>query len=433
MEVTVERPQPCEAVLTITVDDAQMEQARERASREYARYVNVPGFRPGKAPRHLVEQSVGAESLEKHAREIVVQIAYKVALESEGIEPYDQATVEDIDSEDGEPFKFRANIPLRPDVELGDMTNLIARWNPIQITDDDVQREIDAMLIARATVEPTTDPITDGAMVFCDLTTTVDGVAIGDTRSASFNVGANMPEIDGALRGAAAGDTRECDVDYPESYSDEALAGKTVHFTLQINHVLAKRVPELNDEWARTHTDVQTEAELRSALRANLDAKALNDAEEDVRLQLLGEIVMRSQVNFPSRLVDREVADDLRKFSSSLEERGGNLDDYLQRTNHSLPQLQDEMAITATKRIKNGLVMGKVAQVEGISVTREETDVEIAKMAVSRNMKPKDLRRRLKDEGALGDLEDTMLQAKFFDLLKSRAEIDGYPAAEESE
>jgi trigger factor len=133
--------------------------------------------------------------------------------------------------------------------------------------------------------------------------------------------------------------------------------------------------------------------------------------------------------------VDREVAEDLRKFSEDLQAAGTTLDDYLQRSNRTMTQLQDEMAVTATRRIKNGLVMGKVAQVENLTVTPADLDEEIARLAVVRGMKPKDLKRRFKDEGALGNLEDQMLQERLFKFLKSRAEIDGYPAnkAEESE
>lgn len=433
MEVTVERPQPCEAILTIVVDDQQMERARERACKEYARYVTVPGFRPGKAPRNMVEQAVGAEAIEKHARELVVPIAYKAAIEKEGIEPYDQGNVEDADADDDKPFTFKATVPLRPEVELGDTTNLLARWNPVPVTDADVQREIDGLLTKRAKVEPISEAAIDGDVVFADLTTTVDGEPIGGTRSATFQVGQNMAEIDIALRGAAGGDTRECDVAYPEDYADEKLAGKTVHFTLLANHVLRRRTPELTDEWVRENSDVDSVEALRNGIRMQLEAISNRDAEEDVRGQLLGEVVLRSTINFPTRLIDHEVSDELRKLSADLESKGTNLDDYLQRSNLSMQQLQDQMAVGATRRIKNGLVMGKVAQVENLTLTPAEIDAEIAQMAVSRGLKPKDLKRRLKDEGALDNLEDRMLQERLFDFLKSRAEIDGYPSTAETE
>lgn len=435
MEVTVERPQPCEAVLTITVDEQQMEQARERACKEYSRYVSVPGFRPGKAPRHLVEQAIGAESIDKHAREIVVSIAYKAAIEQEKIEPYDQGSVDDVDTEEGQPFAFKATVPLRPEVELGETTNLLARWNPVPVKDEDVQREIDGMLKARARLEPCTEPAIDADVVFADLSTTVDGEAIGGTRSATLTVGQNMVEIDAALRGAVSGDTRECDVAYPPEYADEKLAGKTVHFTLLVNHVLRRTLPELTDEWVRENSDVETAEAFRNGIRARLEANSIRDAEDDVRSQLLSEVVLRSQIQFPSRLIDREVSEDLKKFSEDLIAAGTNLEEYLQSSGREMRQLQDEMAVTATRRIKNGLAMGKIAQVENLALTPADLDAEVAKLAATRGMKPKDLKRRLKDEGALDNLEDQMLQERLFKFLKSRAEIDGYPAdaAEESE
>ena len=433
MEVTVERPQPCEAILTIAVDDQQMEQARERACKEYARYVTVPGFRPGKAPRHLVEQAAGAETIENRARELVVQIAYKATLEKEGIEPYDQGSVEDVDSAEDQPFTFKATVPLRPDVELGDTANLLARWTPVPITDADVQQAIDGLLNARAKVEPVSEPTVDADVVFADLTTSVDGEPIGGTRSATFQVGQNMAEIDAALRGAVGGDTRECDVAYPDDYADEKLAGKTVHFTLLVNHVLRRRTPELTDEWVKEFSDADTVEVLRNGVRMELEAVSNRDAEENVRGQLLGEIVLRSTINFPTRLVDREVADDLRKLSADLESKGNTLDGYLQRSQLTILELQDQMAVGAIRRIKNGLAMGKIAQVENLAVSPADLDAEIARMAALSGIKPKDLKRRLKDEGALDNLEDRMLQERLFDFLKSRAEIDGYPSTAETE
>jgi trigger factor len=383
----------------------------------------------------VVEQAIGAEAIDKHARELVVSIAYKAALEQEKIEPYDQGNVDEIDSEEGQPFAFKATVPLRPEVELGDTTNLLARWNPLPVKDEDVQREIDGVLHSRARLEPCTEAAQDTDVVFADLSTTVDGEPIGGTRSATLTVGQNMVEIDAALRGALGGDTRECDVAYPAEYGDEKLAGKTVHFTLQVNHVLRRTTPELTDEWVKENTDVDTAEAFRTGIRTRLEANSLRDAEDNVRSQLLSEVVLRSQIQFPSRLVDREVAEDLRKFSEDLQAAGTTLDDYLQRSNRTMTQLQDEMAVTATRRIKNGLVMGKVAQVENLTVTPADLDEEIARLAVVRGMKPKDLKRRFKDEGALGNLEDQMLQERLFKFLKSRAEIDGYPAnkAEESE
>lgn len=430
MQVTVDRPQPCEAVLTIEVDDQQMEQARDRAYREYAKFVNVPGFRPGKAPRQILEQMLDAGDVNRRAREIVIGIAYKAALEEAKLDPYDQGSVDEI-SEEAEPFSFKATVPLRPSVELGDYTELTAKKTEITVTDEDVQNEFDRILQGQARLEPTTEPAQDDDVVFTDLDTSVDGEKLGETRTATFQIGQNMAEIDEVLRGAVGGDTRETDVEYPADYADENLAGKKVHFTFRINHILARRIPELTEEWVKEHSDAETVEELRERVREGLQDNARRAEEDDLRRQLLEQVVRGSTVNFPSQLVDREVAEDLKTLSASLEERGSNLERYVQQSNSTLPQLQDEMAVSATQRIKNGLVMGRLAQVENLQLTKDEVNAEIAQVAARNGLKPGDVRRRLKDEGQLSGLEERLLQDKLFAFLKERAHLtEAEPAAE---
>lgn len=439
MQVTEERPQPCEAVLTIEVDDQQLEEAKSRAYREFAKMVNVPGFRPGKAPRAIVEQMFKdqPEVVHNRAREIAIDIAYRDALQQSSLQPYDQGSVDDIEepeaqdenSAEGEaeaqprlkPFSFKATVPLRPTVELGDYSSLTATRNSIPVTDEDVQAEIDRYLQSNARLEPGSEPAAEDDLVFADLDTSVDGQPLGETRTATFQIGQNMAEVDAALRGAVAGETRETDVEYPEDYEDTNLAGKKVHFTFRINHVLTRRVPELTDEWAQEHARLENVEELRNQVRATLEVNARRAEEDDLRRQLLEQVAAASTVHFPTKLVDREVAEDLRNLSGSLEERGSNLERYLEQTNTTLPQLQDQMALAATQRIRNGLVMGRLAQVEGLEITHPELKAEIARIAESNGMRPSDLRRRLKSEGQLADLEERLLQDKLFAFLKERA------------
>jgi trigger factor len=242
-----------------------------------------------------------------------------------------------------------------------------------------------------------------------------------------------MPEIDEALRGAKGGETRECDVAYPEDFADPNMAGKTVHFTFRINHVLRRHIPELTDEWAAEHTGASTVEELREIVRENLQINADRASEQDVRRQLLEQVAERSQVHFPSALVDQEVANDLRNLKDTLEKRESNVETYLEQMGQTIQELQDEMAAAATQRIKNGLVMGRVAQVEGLELTKDEMNAEIARVAAENNLKPGEVRRRLKDEGQLSVVEERLLQEKLFNFLKSRATITeeaSAPAAE---
>jgi trigger factor len=432
MQVTVERPQPCEAVLTVEVDDQQMEQAKDKAYREYAKYVKVPGFRPGKAPRQVLEKLLDADTVKDRARELVIGIAYPAALKESDLTPFEQGTVNEITDEEDKPLSFKAVVPLRPEVELGDYTELTAKKPVVTVGEEDVDREIEGILRSHGRLQPTPEAAADDDVVFADMDTAADGEQIGATRSTTFQVGQNMTEIDDALRGAQAGDTRECDVSYPEDFADAAMAGKTVHFTFRVNHVLRRSIPEATDEWAAEHTPADSVEGLRGLIRASLEQNAERAVEQEVRRQLLAQVAEKSQVHFPTSLVDQEVANDLRALRSNLEERESDIERYLEQTGKTLPELQDEMALVAKQRITNGLVMGRLAQVEHLELTKDELNAEVARIAEENALKPSEVRRRLKDEGQLAMVEERLLQDKLFAFLKGRATItdEAAPTAE---
>lgn len=434
MEVTLERPQPCEVVLTIVPDEDQFKKARERAIRGFAPYVNVPGFRKGKAPPRMIESLLDADRLSERAREIVTEIAYKAALAEQQIEPFAQGSIEETEDDGAEkPFSFKVRVPLVPVVTLGDLEGISAERRPIPITDDDVEQDIQRMLRSFATMELSTDPIGDGDTAYCDLDTTIGEEALAETRPASFVVGENMLELDNALRGATAGETREADVAYPDDYTDPRYAGKTVRFTLRINHVVAKRVPELTDELVRERTSYESVDQLRAAVRAQREIQARRAEEDDLAEQLLEGVTQRSTIEFPPVILDREVASDLQELTSSLEQREITLEDYLRQTNSNIQKLQEQMAASAKRRIVRTLVMMQLARDYDIRVTDEEFKAEIEETAARSGLKPSRARRQLRDEGRLDDLRETLNRRKIIRFLKQRAGIEDDASAREGE
>lgn len=423
MQVTVERPQPCEAVINVEVDDQQMEQAKGKAYRKFANYINVPGFRPGKAPRQVLEKMVDEVAVKESARDLVIEIAYPAALKDAGLDPYGQGTVTEVVNEEDKPFSFKATVPLRPEVELGDYAQLTAKRPVLNITEEQVDGEINGILRDRGRLQPIDAPAEDEDVLFTDMETSADGEPIGSRRSATFQLGQNMPEIDSVLQGSEAGATRETDITYPEDFADEAMAGKTVHFTFHVNHVLRRVTPDLTDEWVAEHTTAENVDDLRRIIRETLERSAEQASEQEVRRQLLDEVASRSEVHFPSALVDAEVSDDLRRLKDQLESRESDVDQYLEQRGQTITELQDEMALAARQRIKNGLVMGRIAQVEDLGLTKDDIEGELKKIAEVNGLKLSEVRRRLRDEDQMPALEERLLQDKLFGFLKGRATI----------
>lgn len=433
MNIQVEHPETCVALATVEVDETRMEEARERAFREYSKLITVPGFRKGKAPRALVLPMLPEGAVDEHAEEIVTSVVYKALLEEANLEPYAPGSVDHVSKEEGKPLTIRFRIPLRPVITLGELDNLTARRQVAPVTDEMVQKRLDDMLDSQAVLTPSTDPAKDGDTVFADVETSIDGKVVQERRPGTFQVGTNMEEIDAVLRGASATDSVDTDITYPDDYPDPDYARKTVRFSLFVNHVLTPKRPEATDEWVVENKLGESLEALRQYLRAGLEAEANQTADEDVRSQLISQVVDRSKVEFPSDMLEQEINDQIASLTKDLEARGRTLDQYLASIRKSLTELREEMALVARRRLTNGLVLSRIVQNENMYLTKKDIDDEIAAMAARRNIKPGEMRRRLREQNQMEALEDALLDRRILDFLKSKAEITEVGAKPESE
>jgi trigger factor len=230
MQVTTEQIDPCKLALTISVEPEKVEAAKEKAFRQFAQNVQVPGFRKGKVPPQMARAYVDPSRVKQRAAEMLVETAYPEAVTESKVEPFAQPELEMVEMEDEGPFVFKAFVPLRPVVTLGLYKGLSLERKRLQVTDEDVEKQIEEVLTRQAEYPEVTDRnVETGDILLAALTAEVEGQEIPDLaepRDTVIEVGKNIPDFDNALVGVAVGETKTIDALYPEEFADENLRGK---------------------------------------------------------------------------------------------------------------------------------------------------------------------------------------------------------------
>ena len=431
MPVQVEREDidHCRVALTIQVPPEEIQKAMEKVFGQVAKRTTVPGFRPGKAPQHLVKRFVDEGRVREMAMDQALNNAYRDALKQTGVEPYREADPQvDLPEEQGsleDGFTFKATIPLQPHVHLGELDGLNARKVTTAVTDEEVDRELDRYRERLATYEPTEEPAAEGDRLKATVEISRDGAPVPEasfTEPALLQIGTNLAEFDSGITGMKAGEEKSFDFTYPEDFTNEELRGKTASAQVNVSDVLRRTLPEADEEFAKK-LGFETVEALREQVKQSLQAQADVLADQEVDDQLVREIVRRSTAHFPEEMVDREVADRTRNLLQALERRGATLDDYLEAEKKDLSTFQEEMRGEARESIITTLVLLDLARENQVFVTEGDVEAEVKRRAESENVKLSQMRRLLNDTGEMAQIRNRIFFRKIADFLRSKAEI----------
>ena len=244
MQVTAEHPDPCTVVLDINVDEQRVTRAFEITYKEFGRYANVPGFRPGKAPRAIVQRYVNAEKVRQQALEKIIRESYLEAIQSEAITPYRDPHIETTDLEDKKPYFYKAVVPLEPQVTLGDYTNLAVDKPVYKVTETLLENRLNALREERARLERVADRgVQAGDILIVEQQVKVEGDESdpGLPRRQLVQLGNNVPGYDEAILGMEIGEERTFELTYPEDFEEANKQGKQATFTIKLSSISAKK------------------------------------------------------------------------------------------------------------------------------------------------------------------------------------------------
>ncbi|MEW6697006.1 MAG: trigger factor [Bacillota bacterium] len=428
MKATAERIEKNTVLLQIEVEAAQLDQAMNKAYQKIVKQVNIPGFRKGKAPRAMVERHVGKETLFGEAAEIVVPEAYIQALKETETEPIDQPKIDIVQGEPGKPLIFKAVVEVKPEVTLGEYKGLEVTSPTTEVSDEDVQKEIERLQSRHAklvTVEEGEVQKDDVAII--DFAGYVDGEAFegGTAENYSLTIGSGtfIPGFEEQLIGAKVGEEKDVNVTFPEEYHAENLAGKPATFKVTLKEIKRKELAVLDDEFAKDVSEFDTLEELKSDIRNKLKEAAETKAKSSVENGVVEAATANAGVEVPEVMVEQKVGEMLNNVGQRLAQQGINLDQYFQYTNSSIDDMRQRMKPDAEKTVKNELVLDAIAKAENITASEEEINEEIQKIASYVKQDAEIVRKTLELQGELGHISQDIARRKVISFLVENAKV----------
>jgi trigger factor len=383
MNVTITPAPKSSVLLEVELPPERLDRSMGEAVRRLARRTKVAGFRPGKAPRFMLERVLGPTAVLDEAVELLLESAYRDALVERGIVPLAQANVDVVQAEEGKPFKFTATVQVPPEVSLGDYADF--KFQPEIETTDDVklQTVIDELRDNNASLHPVEDrpaQLADYAVI--GFVGTRDGVPFegGSSERMPLILGEErlIPGFEAHLVGLSVGGSTEFDIDFPADYSESTLAGQMAHFAVDLKELREKILPELDDDFARSMGDFSDVDVMRREIRRRLERNALDRARHGFADRIIDYAVANATVELPDILVDQEVEVMHDEFRATLARQGIAEPAYLKATDKTEADLHTEFRPRAEGRVKTLLVLSKIAEAEGTDITDADLEAEIA-------------------------------------------------------
>lgn len=383
MEISAERLENCQVELTIEVDEERVEQELRRVARRISKQRRIPGFRPGKAPYDVVLRLFGKDALYQETLEDLSESVYKEALEKEGIEPFAQAELIDFQFE---PMVLKLMVPVAPIVELGDYRQLRLTPSEVTVSDEEVEDALKRIQAQHGQWQPVERPAQLDDQAIVDIESTVEGEVVFSNQERTLLLKAEfpypVPGFNEQIVGMVIGEDREFDLTYPEDLANEKLAGKESHFKVHLHDLKELVLPDLDDDLAKTAGDFETFDELKTKVRENLQAEAEREAESRFTNEVLTATVERARIEFPPVLLERELDALVEEQDRISRQRQGlTLDNWLEINKKSKEEYRDELRPRAVERLKRRLTLGKVVEMEGITVEEEEVGDQIERMS----------------------------------------------------
>jgi trigger factor len=384
MNVTV-TPAPRSSLnVRVEVPPEKLDAAIAEAVRHLSQRTKIHGFRPGKAPRAMVERVVGAEAVLEEAMDHVVQKAYRDALLEQDILPLTQAEVNVEQGEEGKPVIFTAVVQVRPEVALGDYRNFNFRPEIETIDDGKVDKVVEELRDQNATLAPVEDRgARNGDYAVIGYTGTRDGVAFegGSAERMPLILGEErlVPGFEANVVGLKPGEKAAFDITFPDDYPEAELAGKPARFEVELKELREKILPAEDDDFARSLGSFADLAALRTEIKARLERNALDKARHDFADRIIEYATANSTLELPDVLVDQEVEIMHDELRGSLARQGIDEASYLKVTGKTESDLHADFRPRAEKRVKVLLVLSKVAEAEGLEIADRDVDEEVAR------------------------------------------------------
>jgi trigger factor len=412
----------CRRELELEIPAEDVQKAMERVAREFARVARVPGFRPGKAPVTLIRRRF-AEDIKSEVLQSLLPEKIEQAVTEQKLTPVTRPQVDKVDFPEAGPVKFRASFEVLPEFELGKYKELEIEVPAAEITDADVDKTLQEMRERAATFVPVEGrALADGDFAQIKLLgTPAGGGEPLQAENVMCHIGAEetLPVFTENLRGANVGDHKNFEVKYPEDYPDPKLAGKAYNYTVEVVAVKEKKLPELNDDFAKEVSEAASLEELRAKLRQSLEAAHDQRKLDQAKEKILAALVAAHDFPVPEAMVEHQMDARLERVVHSLAAQGVDP----RAVNVDWVSMRKRQRDRALEDMKAELILDHIATAENIDVTEEEVEKEIASLAERSGESATALRARLTKQGSLDRMKSKLRSDKTLEWLHRNARI----------
>ncbi len=426
--------------LDVEVPPEAVRKGVEAKVRELGRQVRVPGFRPGKAPRRVIENRLGRDYIYMEALQEQLPTWYSQAVVETDLRPIDQPEIhfdESLDEQEG--FKFSATVEVRPRAKLGEYKGIEVPKREIGISEEEVDARLEELRAQFATLAAVEDrPVQEGDFVVLDFKG--ERMAGGPLEGAEaedymLEVGRGelLADFEQSLVGMSAGERKQFGVTFPPDYEEESLRGQAVLFRVHLKEIKERDLPPLDDEFAKEASEFETLEELRGAVREQLEAAVEQRVSAEFRGRVLDAVAENAEVEVPDVMAHEKAHEMVESFERSLRAQGLEPEQYYQLAGSNHADFEERVRPDAEDTVRKELVLDAVAVAEGIEAGEEEVMHEIGHLAEDSDRSPEEIAATLRANGTYALLEEEISRHKALDFLAENAVPVPMPEEEDEE
>jgi trigger factor len=440
MKTELKEISPTRKQIDVVIEPEAVRAVYDRISDQYAKGANVPGFRPGHAPRGVVRTRFKDQIRTELLRELLPDAVQK-AVEEHQLSPLGEPELnlentEGLSEPGAKPISFSVNFEVLPEINLGDYKGLEVARRTRPVNDEDIDRMIESLRENSATLEPVEDR---GARPGDTVTANFHGKFLSEPEAEPINVedvdvvlGGHgvVAEITDNLTGAKPDDEKVFTVDYPADFTSKGLAGKQVEYTIKVSAVRIKELPQLDDEWAQSlGEEIESLVDLRAKVRSDLESQTKNEADNKVRTDLVRQIVEAHQLELPERLVEHQT--EVRLESVVRDMIGQGIDPRSKELNWD--KARESLKEQASYDLRGSLLLERIADEEKIEASAQEIDDEIKAIADASRQSPEQVRGILTKQGGERSIAGRLRNRKALEFLVANAKVTDQDWEEEKQ
>ena len=418
MKITRENLENNEVELTVEIEADQLKKAKNTACKNLATRLNIPGFRKGKAPATVVERQIGIEAVMEEAADILIRQNANEALKKEDLTPVTEMKSEIITNEEGKDFVFKVTFTPYPDVKLGKYKGLEVEKEVEEVTDEDVDKQIDVLRDHHAKLIDTDENavVENGDFITLDFEGSINGEKFegGTGKSYPLTIGSGtfIPGFEDQLIGTKVNGEKDVKVTFPEDYHSEEYAGKDAVFKCKVLSIKHKELPELNEEFIKKISKFETLEDFKADIKKNLESGAKYRALEKQQRDAVKLAADNMVVDIPPVMIENRIDQMINEFTLQLSSRGMTMENYMQYSGSDMNSIRESYRERAEEEVRIDLMLEAVAKEEGIESDPKDVEYEIATMAMTYRVAPKQIVKILKENRQFSAIANNVRRRK---------------------